>query len=530
MSKRFPRVVELLRVSTLKQAKAGTPDAQRRVLAEMREERPGKVIKVILAEDVSGKLRLSDSKQGRELEELAAQGFDELRVVDIDRVFGSRAEDPRDRFGVWALLKEAGALLIDEFQVLDPKSTDDERKFYERTLYARIEREKILRRTRRGRRATAARGNVHSRPKYGFTREKLIEASLSKSTPPVIDPETADVVREIYELRLAGTSIRKIGIELFKRGVPSPGTGTWPDDTVLRILKDTAYRGEYMHDGSVIEVDPIIDANTWELVQKIGARSGRPRRKSTALCGGLIKCSCGRSCYSMPGSGKRDFYYGCATFHSTAQGRGGELCEHAKRHNREAVDAAVWASVFEAITDPKVLKSAISADTDEPRADLEGYREELARCEELIARSVQDEVTLGREYRRRTISEQAWIAQLNDIARERKLLDSSAELARQQIRAGERQSNTARLASIQLDALRERIVDAPAATRRAIIEAIIPKQAPYGVVLSGDGMIEVVGVLPVADSDEGKGSVATGAKHGKTLSKKSHAAASCVSL
>lgn len=527
MSKRLPRVVELLRVSTRKQAQAGTPDAQRRVLAEMRETRRGKVICEILAEDVSGKLKLADSKEGRKLQELAAHGFDELRVVDTDRVFGSRADDPRDRFAVWALLKEAGALLVDEFQELDPTSTDDERKFYERTLYARIEREKILRRTRRGRKATAARGNVHSRPKYGFTRQRLIEGSLSKSTPPVIDTETAKVVQEIYQRRLDHFSIRKIAMELFKRGVPSPGKGNWPDDTILRILKDTAYKGEYRHDGSVIKVDPIVDVNTWELAQKVGVRPGRTRRKSTALCGGLIKCACGRACYSMPGSGKRDMYYGCATFHSHRRMRGGELCEHAKRHNLEAVDAAVWSSVFEAITDPNVLKSAVDADTGEPEDGMEGYREELLRCEELITRSVQDEVTLGREYRRRTISEQAWLAQLTDIARERKILDASAELARQQIRAAEQQTNTARLASVQLDALRDRIMEAPSTARRAIIEAVIPKQAPYGVVLSGDGMIEVVGVLPVGDQDKSKNSVSAGGKRLKTLSNNSLAAASC---
>jgi len=123
-------------------------------LTALRKQRAGKIIGTILAEDVSGKLRLDDSLEGRELRRLAANGFDELRVADIDRVFGARADDVRDRFDVWEeLLKPNKALLVDEFEVLDSTSVTDEGRFYDKTRNARIEREKLAKRSRLGREA-----------------------------------------------------------------------------------------------------------------------------------------------------------------------------------------------------------------------------------------------------------------------------------------------------------------------------------------------------------------------------------------
>jgi hypothetical protein len=76
------------------------------------------------------------------------------------------------------------------------------------------------------------------------------------------DPETADVVRFIFQLSADGVNAAEIARELFRRGIPTPGEykaahgnhthdisrtqGIWCGSTVLRILEDERYIGTYV--------------------------------------------------------------------------------------------------------------------------------------------------------------------------------------------------------------------------------------------------------------------------------------------
>ena len=109
-----------------------------------------------------------------------------------------------------------------------------------RAFAAALEREKIAERTQRGRRARVASGKPSSRRK-----PRSATCGTPKRAPIVIDPETAPVVRKIFDMALAGVTLRGIGAHLEERGIPSPSGGpTWTPTSVRQILTRSSYAGE----------------------------------------------------------------------------------------------------------------------------------------------------------------------------------------------------------------------------------------------------------------------------------------------
>ncbi len=108
-----------------------------------------------------------------------------------------------------------------------------------RAFAAALEREKITERTQRGRRARVVSGKPFVSPKapYGYVWNET-------KTAFVIDPATAPVVRDIFDMALSGLSLRAIGAALEARGVPSPNGGaTWTATSVRQLLTRSSYAG-----------------------------------------------------------------------------------------------------------------------------------------------------------------------------------------------------------------------------------------------------------------------------------------------
>ena len=112
-----------------------------------------------------------------------------------------------------------------------------------RAFAAALEREKITERTQRGRRARVAAGKPFAGGKapFGYLWQDDAKTRL------VVDPETAPVVRDIFDLALSGLSLRAIGANLEARCVPSPNGGpTWTATSVRQILTRSSYAGEHV--------------------------------------------------------------------------------------------------------------------------------------------------------------------------------------------------------------------------------------------------------------------------------------------
>jgi site-specific DNA recombinase len=120
---------------------------------------------------------------------------------------------------------------------------------------AEMELENIRARTYAGKKARVHSGKLYptARAKYGYV---FADPNKERYEP---HPETADVVRRIFALAAAGTSVRRIRDTLNAEGVPTPsqvaareGRGGayhtavngWSTKTIHHILSDEAYAGQ----------------------------------------------------------------------------------------------------------------------------------------------------------------------------------------------------------------------------------------------------------------------------------------------
>ena len=172
---------------------------------------------------------------------------------------------------------------------------------------------------------------VTSKPVYGYL--------MDEDENYIVDEETAPVVRQIYQLCLAGNGPTKIARMLTEQQIPTPGTleyrrtGStrryhpgyeckWATNTVVHLLENREYTGclvnfktekpSYKVKHSVenpVEKqaifenhhEPIIDRETWERVQELRKQRKRPNRyDEVGLFSGMLFCAdCGHVMYQQ---------------------------------------------------------------------------------------------------------------------------------------------------------------------------------------------------------------------------------------
>ena len=172
---------------------------------------------------------------------------------------------------------------------------------------------------------------VTSKPVYGYL--------MDEDENFIIDEEAAPVVKQIYNLCLAGNGPTKIARMLTEQQIPTPGTleyrrtGStrryhpgyeckWATNTVVHILENREYTGclvnfktekpSYKTKHSIenpIEKqaifenhhEPIIDKETWERVQELRKQRKRPNRyDEVGLFSGILFCAdCGSVMYQQ---------------------------------------------------------------------------------------------------------------------------------------------------------------------------------------------------------------------------------------
>lgn len=174
----------------------------------------------------------------------------------------------------------------------------------------------------------------------------------------VIDPVAAEVVRNIYQWFLSGTSIIGIAKKLNHLGIPNPTMykrqlgfqyrhpagelcdGLWPDSSVKRILKNRIYTGDMVQNKTKIKSykvqvctnvpeekwiivpdthEAIIPRDQFETVQQLLRRDTRtaPGVSHVSIFGGYIRCAdCRRAMAKKTAVQpyKKYYYYVCQTF------------------------------------------------------------------------------------------------------------------------------------------------------------------------------------------------------------------------
>lgn len=474
--------VELVRVSTTGQAERGTPEIQRHALDQLAEHRPGQCIERIEALGVSGARPIHETREGRRLLELAAAGFDELRLWDMDRALGARADDPRDRLAILSVAKQAGAVIVDcTGKVIDPESMVGELEVYLRGLFAATERKKINERMTAGKKRAAARGKVAvAYPPYGYHHTRNNDKGVT------IVEEHAEVVRAIYGYAIEGKSLYGIVRTLDADGIRAP-RGKWSRTTVRHILRSKTYLGSWRNLGHEIPVPQIIDRETWHRAQRAldkRASRGRPGKKATALVRGRVWCPCGARCY-LTRSGAR-VYLRCAsrTIDSMPQ------CKYAAiTHRTDAVDPVVWDAIRDAILSGN-LGQAIE---DEP--DTTAHAETIASCEAKLAKLVKAELRALSLADDGLLTGDALRAKLRDIAGQRGILTATQELAERELAAAATLRADTRSARLQVEALRDAVVNATDEAKMELIAAMVPGDRPFGITVWPDGRIDIIGAV-----------------------------------
>ena len=172
---------------------------------------------------------------------------------------------------------------------------------------------------------------ITSKPVYGYL--------MDENENFIIDEEAAPVVKQIYNLCLAGNGPTKIARMLTEQQIPTPGTleyrrtGStrryhpgyeckWATNTVVHLLENREYTGclvnfktekpSYKLKHSIENPpekqavfenhhEPIIDRETWERVQELRKQRKRPNRyDEVGLFSGILFCAdCGSVMYQQ---------------------------------------------------------------------------------------------------------------------------------------------------------------------------------------------------------------------------------------
>jgi DNA invertase Pin-like site-specific DNA recombinase len=113
-----------------------------------------------------------------------------------------------------------------------------------------------------------------------------------------VEPE-ADLIREMYKMAFAGSSIREIGAYCRSTGITGKGArDSWIPSQVHCVLRRAANAGLLKVGGELAtaeNIKPIVKVKLWRDVQEImDERTGSPRKgRQDYLMSGMVWCECG---------------------------------------------------------------------------------------------------------------------------------------------------------------------------------------------------------------------------------------------
>ncbi len=441
-----------IRVSTDEQAKSGYSLGDQRRELQRHAEREGYTVVEVLVDD--GYSGASRSRPGLDrVVELAESGAIDLAIaVKRDRWFRSRLyrlmlDEDLEEIGVRLVaLNDTGNRIGDGVQ-------DD---------FAEWEREIITERMLNGRKARARSGKVvpANSPPYGF-RYSADREHLE------VEPAQMIHVRRIFDMAVAGSSLRGIALSLEADGVPSPfGKQRWSPYMIKRIVTQDAYRphspaeleafreegiitravldslepGEYglvyygreetrrTRKGRKLRERPrsewiAVPVPSSGVPQKIvddarAAISGnvRPSRadgRVWVLSGGIGFCACGRRLLPKRTSGRSGVYHYlvCTSYWSSSM----PVCEHAKSHPAFKTEDRVSEFVLGLIRNPEVLREKVEQQAETERRRLGSADREAEKLRGQLAEADTERERLMRRYMRGGVPDEEFDSYADEI-------------------------------------------------------------------------------------------------------------------
>lgn len=347
-----------IRVSTTKQDEL-SPDAQKRLLLEYAEKNNIFVdSSYIFVEDgISGK----KADKRPEFQKMIAYAKNKAFDIILVWKFSRFARNQEESIVYKSLLKknDVEVVSVSEPLIDGPFGSLIERIIEWMDEYYSI---RLSGEVMRGMTEKAMRGGFQTKPPYGY---KIV----SGNPVPVIVPEEAAIVKEIFNMYLHNRSAFEISKELTLRGIITRSGNTFKRATINYMLTNVFYCGTVRwnvrnndskrtpkdeKDWITVEGkhEPLIDKNTFEKVQKIYAQrkaltpNQKPSSTYAHYLSGLIYCSsCGSVLVSSRGKNTNGKYYG--SFSCNSYNKGGCLVSHHVSHLK--AEAAVRQSLKEFI-------------------------------------------------------------------------------------------------------------------------------------------------------------------------------------
>lgn len=142
---------------------------------------------------------------------------------------------------------------------------------------------------------------------YGYT-------SINKLL--TINPEQAQVVKDIFDLYISNNGSAKICTILNHNGIKSQNKKRWHDAVIIRMLHNSTYKGVRMYKGLELDAPQIIDAFTFDKVQEMFSnhimKQGINKKFNHLLNNKKIECGiCGKSYFAHKRSNGKDNAYKC---------------------------------------------------------------------------------------------------------------------------------------------------------------------------------------------------------------------------
>lgn len=405
---KLPKTVALYaRVSSQKQADENTIDSQ---LAALRKRIVNDKFQIVpeleFCDNGCSGSELYRPALERLRDRVAMSSIDRLYVLSPDRLSRKMAHQ---------------AILLEEFRKYDceivflnhdgiANSPEANMLIQMQGIVSEYERDKILERTRRGRKHSAFKGNVSvfSRAPYGY---RYINKSQSDGTARwEIDPIQSEHVKLMFRwVGDCGCSLSEVGRRLSDQSIrTAQGNSKWNSATIRSILINPAYHGHAIYGKTrkvprkpgrrarrgdpavprqakvyaatetseqiVISVPAIIDQAMFERV-RARMDENRKRQRETQnggnyLLSGLMLCGvCGSAyCSRRMGEGKYSYYRCIGTDKYRLQGA--TICDNSSVKGNE-VESLVWSEVCKLLRDPDRLRTELERRREEPNATSE---------------------------------------------------------------------------------------------------------------------------------------------------------------
>jgi site-specific DNA recombinase len=250
---------------------------------------------------------------------------------------------------------------------------------------AQDELEKIRERSSRGQQTKAQQGSyLPGQVPYGFRHRREMVFRTEKVVGLEENPETAPVLREIFQLVASGKTATWVAQHLNMREIPTTRKGRWHHSTISDIIQNTDHKGEHqalktqsIHNPLtrkteikqrppdqrvVIPVPALVSPDLWKRANdqlqrgRTGARRNNPTPELYLLRAGFVRCGYCSGVISGTRSSRGTPIYKCTQQYP----RG---CPHRASITAEELDSAVWDGVKRLLQDPSWLRGQFENQT-----------------------------------------------------------------------------------------------------------------------------------------------------------------------